>query len=240
MIQAGIVQTPAVEFVLKEVDRGNYISQNPYADAPQGIGQGQTISAPHMHAHALEELYPYLLGKDELKILDVGVGSGYLTACLGRFLQPKRTGGSANDETSTLVLATAKGVGKVLGIDVFPDLIEAATTNIRKEDADLLDSGMVRLQVGDGWNGLPSEAPFDAIHVGAAADSVPYDLMSQLKLGGVLVVPIGAQNGPQSLYRIQRTGMNNPLAFDARDYEMARLLGVRYVPLVHANAGNEN
>lgn len=62
------------------VDRGNYSKNNPYMDAPQGIGYGVTISAPHMHAHALELL------KDQLtegeRALDVGSGSGYLTACM--------------------------------------------------------------------------------------------------------------------------------------------------------------
>lgn len=62
------------------VDRGNYSKSNPYMDAPQGIGFGVTISAPHMHAHALELL------KDQLtegeRALDVGSGSGYLTACM--------------------------------------------------------------------------------------------------------------------------------------------------------------
>lgn len=51
-------------------------------DSPQVIGYGATISAPHMHAAALKELEPFILQKPLVKILDVGSGSGYLTACL--------------------------------------------------------------------------------------------------------------------------------------------------------------
>lgn len=69
------------------VDRGHYSKSNPYMDSPQGIGFGVTISAPHMHAHALELL------KDQLttgtRALDVGSGSGYLTACMAVMLGPK-------------------------------------------------------------------------------------------------------------------------------------------------------
>lgn len=69
------------------VDRGHFSKNNPYRDAPQGIGFGVTISAPHMHAHALELL------KDKLetgtRALDVGSGSGYLTACMAIMLGQK-------------------------------------------------------------------------------------------------------------------------------------------------------
>ena len=57
-----------------------------------------------------------------------------------------------------------------------------------KEDADLLESSTVQLKVGDGWKGWPEAAPFDVIHVGAAADGFPEALAAQLKLGGTLVV----------------------------------------------------
>ncbi len=223
MMQAGIVQTPAVQKVLERVDRGNYIPKNPYMDAPQGIGFGQTISAPHMHGHVLEEIYPYLAGKQELKLLDVGSGSGYLTAAFGRWIQP------LPDEGPILGPAVT---GNVFGIDVYPGLVDLATENIRKQDTDLFQTGLVRIQVGDGWKGLPSEAPFDAIHVGAAADGMPYELVSQLKVGGVMIIPIGPQSQIQYLYKIERVSSNDPVGFDAKDYRISNLLGVRYVPLI--------
>ena len=62
------------------VDRCFFSPQDPYIDSPQSIGYGVTISAPHMHAHALEILKDHL--KEGSKSLDVGSGSGYLTACM--------------------------------------------------------------------------------------------------------------------------------------------------------------
>jgi len=58
-----------------------------YIDSPQVIGYGATISAPHMHAAALKELEPFILEKPSARILDVGSGSGYLTACLSELVR---------------------------------------------------------------------------------------------------------------------------------------------------------
>jgi protein-L-isoaspartate(D-aspartate) O-methyltransferase len=101
------------------------------------------------------------------------------------------------------LIAESNG-GKVFAIDVFPGLVEMTTRNIEKHDKDLLDDGTVTVQLGDGWKGLPSQAPFDAIHVGAAAYSFPKDLMVQLKEGGVLIVPVGPDGGAQTLYHIEK------------------------------------
>lgn len=221
--QASIVQTPAVQKVMESIDRANYIPMNPYMDAPQGIGFGQTISAPHMHGHVLEEIFPYLAGKNDLRLLDVGSGSGYLTATLGRWIQPR---------VNEAPILGSGVTGKVFGIDVYPGLVDLSKENIRKQDGDLLESGLVTIQIGDGWKGLPSEAPFDAIHVGAAADGMPFELVSQLKVGGVMIIPIGSQSQIQYLYKIERVSSNDPIGFDPQDYRLSKLLGVRYVPLI--------
>lgn len=66
---AGIVKNQEVFQALAAVDRKNYIKdiKNAYVDAPQSIGKGQTISAPHMHAHALEEILPRLIDVSKSK-----------------------------------------------------------------------------------------------------------------------------------------------------------------------------
>ena len=96
-------------------------------------------------------------------------GSGYLSVCMARMLRGNG--------------------GKVYGVDTIPDLVEQSLQNVRKEDGDLLESGLLRLQHGDGWIGLPNEGPFDVIHVGAAASEPPRALMEQV---GILQPHIGA------------------------------------------------
>ena len=67
-----IIKSQRVEDAMRRVDRGNYCSLSPYMDSPQSIGYGVTISAPHMHAHALELLKDHL--HEGAKVLDVGSG----------------------------------------------------------------------------------------------------------------------------------------------------------------------
>jgi len=204
----GIIQTHNVEVAMRKVDRGNYSnSPNVYNDTPQGIGYSVTISAPHMHARCLE-LIDRKLSKG-CKVLDVGSGSGYLVACFAALFEQY-------------------GGGKCFGIEHIQELVDSSIENVKRDNPDYLDT-YLNIQLGDGFKGLPSEAPFHGIHVGAAAPFIPPCLVEQLAIGGSLVIPVGPENGNQNLMLIEKIrDPNNHLGYRIHE---STLDGVRYVPL---------
>lgn len=177
------IRSSRVAETMKAVDRGLFCPFNSYRDAPQSIGYGVTISAPHMHATALELLEDRLqLG---CTVLDVGSGSGYLTACMAYMVGES---------------------GCVVGIEHIEDLARQSQLNIRKDPvlASYLTSGCLKIVVGDGRQGYPAAAPYDAIHVGAAAVEIPQMLIDELKPGGRLIIPVGPQNRTQKLMQVDK------------------------------------
>ncbi|KAI8819676.1 protein-L-isoaspartateD-aspartate O-methyltransferase [Fimicolochytrium jonesii] len=195
---AGLISSPRVEQAMKAVDRGKYVELDPYEDSPQPIGYGATISAPHMHASALQYLEPFLREGDHA--LDVGSGSGYLVSCMAR-----------------LVGTT----GKVVGIDHIPELVEMGRRNIQGDDPSVFS--YAELVVGDGRLGYVAEAPYAAIHVGAAAYPIPDQLIDQLKSPGRMIIPVGKPHGRQELMQIDKDEEGN--------VHYKELMGVMFVPL---------
>lgn len=111
---------------------------------------------------------------------------------------------------------------KTIGLEYLEDLWEQSIKNIKKKSGELLETGRLTMRRGDGWVGLPEEAPFDAIHVGAAAENIPEALVSQLKEGGRMVCPVGTFN--QVLMQIDKR--------PGGELDIKRLVDVMYVPLV--------
>ena len=107
--------------------------------------------------------------KDGAKVLDIGSGSGYLTACFAVMAGPN---------------------AKVIGVDHIQELVDWSEKNIRKNNSNLIDSGRIKLVVGDGHFGFEEEGPYHVIHVGAADSGIPqsvrfYDSKSDIINRGV-------------------------------------------------------
>jgi protein-L-isoaspartate(D-aspartate) O-methyltransferase len=126
------------------------------------------------------------------KVLEIGTGSGYQAAVL------------------------AELAGQVYTIEIVEPLAERATATLRE-----LGYANVHVRAGNGWEGWPEEAPFDRIMVTAAPDEVPRALVEQLKVGGVMAVPVGV--GEQTLKILRKT--------DAERLETLQTLPVRFVPM---------
>jgi protein-L-isoaspartate(D-aspartate) O-methyltransferase len=178
MIQEQLVKRgltdPLVLAAMSRVPRHLFVEESlrdrAYDDHPLPIGEGQTISQPYMVALMAETLK---LAESE-KVLEVGTGSGYLTAVLAE-----------------------QGV-QVCSIELSERLAERARVTLHA-----LGYYNVTVHIGDGTLGWPAEAPFDAIVVGAAAPCLPRPLLNQLRLGGRLVVPMGEEE-LQTLVRVWR------------------------------------
>ena len=209
-----LIQTSRVRDSMSSVDRAHYAPHSPYEDSPQGIGFSATISAPHMHASACESLLPFLPENQSARVLDVGSGSGYLTHVLANLVCG----------------ADGAGDGKVVGVDHIQGLTDLATKNMRKseEGRRLLDNGKVEIILGDGRKGYPEEAPYDAIHVGAAAATMHQDLIDQLKSPGRMFIPVEDTGGwgSQWIWVVDKD----------KEGKVTRRkdMGVRYVPLTDA------
>ena len=84
--------------------------------------------------------------------------------------------------------------GKVIGIEHMKDLFIFGMQNISRHHKNLLDNKTIELYLGDGRKGLKERAPFNCIHVGAAAEKAPQELLDQLAVGGRLVIPLGTKD----------------------------------------------
>ncbi|EYC06590.1 hypothetical protein Y032_0075g974 [Ancylostoma ceylanicum] len=98
--------------------------------------------------------------------------------------------------------------GKVVGIEHIPQLVELAKENTMKHHADLIDSGRILFVEGDGRKGYPMEQKYDAIHVGAAAETVPQPLIDQLAEGGRMLIPVGKESGNQVFLQVDKQDGN--------------------------------
>lgn len=204
--QYGVIRSTKVAEVMHTIDRGLFVPDgNPaYSDRPMPIGYNATISAPHMHAMCLELLENHL--QPGMHALDVGSGTGYLTACFALMVGPG---------------------GHAVGIEHIPELVASSIENLKKSAVTpLLENGALSVHVGDGRLGWPERAPYDAIHVGAAAPEIPQALVDQLKPGGRMVIPVG--NIFQDLQVVDK---NADGSLDIRTET-----SVRYVPLTSREA----
>jgi len=199
LIDQGYLKTKEIIQAFKKINRQDFVLPEMQSESgenvPLSIGHGQTISQPLTVAFMME-----LLDLQEgQKILDIGSGSGWTTSLLAEIVGPK---------------------GKVFAIERIQELKDFGERNASKYN--FIKSNRATFMVGDGIKGLPEQAPFDRIHVAAAANKIPSALLKQLTIGGKLIVPQGINF--HDIVLIEKIGENK--------YQREKFPGFSFVPLI--------
>lgn len=169
LIEEGWLKTPRIIEAFRKIKRVDFLPEDikNLAELNEALptGFGQTISQPLVVAFMIEQLDP----KKGDKILDVGSGSGWTTALLAEIIGSE---------------------GKIVAIEVVPELMEFGKKNVEKYN--FIERGIVEFICADGSKGYKKAAPFDKILVSATAPEISPAWKEQLKIGGRIVTPIGS------------------------------------------------
>ncbi|EHO41526.1 Protein-L-isoaspartate O-methyltransferase [Caldithrix abyssi DSM 13497] len=185
------VKDPAVIRAMESVPRHLFVPESEMAYA--------YLDEPRPIGHGQTISQPYIVAfmteqlhlKPTDRVLEIGTGSGYQAAVL------------------------AEIVDSVYTIEIVPELARIARERLQE-----LGYDNVQVKQGDGYNGWPEKAPFDAIIVTAAPPNIPPPLLEQLKIGGVMVLPVGEY--VQELVVVQKS---------EEGISMRNVLPVRFVPM---------
>jgi protein-L-isoaspartate(D-aspartate) O-methyltransferase len=170
LIKQGILKTQLIIEAFNKIERANFVPaqyiKEAYNDYPLPIGFNQTISQPLTVAFMLELLNP----RPGEKILEIGAGSGWVTALLAYCVSYKNSN------------------GKVIAIERIKELQEMAYQNVSRYN--FIEKGIVEIILGDGSKGFQKYAPYDKIIAAASAKFIPVAWKNELKIGGTLVAPV--------------------------------------------------
>jgi len=136
--------------------------------------------------------------RSQHRVLEVGTGSGYQAAVLSRLAR------------------------EVVSIERYRTLADQARERLRS-----LGYNNVEVVAGDGFAGMPSRAPYDRIIVTAAAETVPQTLLDQLADNGIMILPLGSQDGAQHIIKLTKSETGT---------QRENLIPVRFVPMLPGQA----
>lgn len=219
LIKKAWLKTPHIIDAFRAIKREDFLLQDvkhfSEIDEALPIGFGQTISQPLVVAFMLEKLMP----QPGEKILDIGAGSGWTSALLAYIVGLP----SSLSPPSPLGRGENVGGGRVIAIEIVPELVEFGKNNVVKYN--FIRKGIVDFICTDGNKGYSKEAPFDKILCSASAKKLPKDWKKQLKTGGKIVTPI-----KNSIWVFTK---NKRGALESKEYP-----GFIFVPLINKKYEN--
>jgi len=200
LVKKAVLKTALIINAFKKTDRADFVlsdfKKEAYRDYPLPIGYNVTISQPTTVAFMLELLEP----KKGDKILDIGSGSGWTTELLSQIVGKK---------------------GKVFGVEIIPELVEFGRKNLSKYNKKNVFYKNAEIILAEkNILGFSKKAPFDKILVSAMAKKLPKELVNQLSISGILVIPI-----KNSIWRIDKISEN--------EIKEKEFYGFNFVPLYY-------
>jgi protein-L-isoaspartate(D-aspartate) O-methyltransferase len=202
-LRASGIRDAAVLSAIGGVERHRFVDQalasRAYEDVALPIGHEQTISRPTVVATMLTAVSAQMTtdSRKRARVLEIGTGCGWQAAVMARLF------------------------GEVYSVERIRGLHETARKNLAP-----LRLANVRLAFGDGREGLPQVAPFDAIVIAAAGIELPEALLHQMAIGARLIAPVGGEE--QALHLVERAGQE--------DWRLTVLEDARFVPLREGTA----
>lgn len=188
--------------VFTEVDRKDFLEEDyfpeAYEDYAVPIGHEETLTKPAAAAFMLE----LLSAQEGERVLNIGAGSGWSTVLLAKLVGEE---------------------GYVWSTEIVPELVERSRENIEKYN---IDNALVVEAVEGDVLGFPQDVPYDKILLHASVPEVPPELLAQLRVGGVMVIPVA-----DSLVRLERTS--------EEDIEESSYEGFLFKPLIMTESGGD-
>ncbi len=187
------VSNPAILDCVETIDRGLFVSNSFLNRCLEDIALPIDCGQTISQPSLVAFMTHQLEIPKRSKVLEIGTGSGYQTAIL------------------------AKLSSRVYSIERYKKLVELA-----KKRLENLNISNVIILLQDGFFGYSHQAPFDRIILTAAVEEVPRLVLSQLKVGGIMIVPVGLPNQKQSLLKIVKT---------EKGLDIEELMSVRFVQM---------
>jgi len=238
LVEQGIIgygiDDPLVIEAMRQTPRHLFVPEDlidlAYINHALSIGYGQSISQPFIVAFMTQALG---VGEGD-RVLEIGTGSGYQAAVLAELgvevytieiIGPLAEAAAERLERLGYDRVHTRHADGYFGweeespytIEIIGPLAEAAAERLER-----LGYDRVHTRHADGYFGWEEESPFDAVIVTAAPDHVPQPLLAQLKIGGMMIIPIGPAGWYQDLWRIIRV--------DEASFQSESLMGCQFVP----------
>lgn len=200
MIQSQImargVTDKSVFYAMRKVPRHEFIPEEYRSDAYEDYPLPIGFGQTISQPYIVALMTELLKPDKKDRVLEIGTGSGYQAVVLSVLVE------------------------KVFTMEIVPGLAESAAKLFEKKGYT-----NILVRCGDGYKGWPEEAPFDKIIVTAAPPSIPDPLIRQLKIGGILVIPVGTFS--QELLRVQKT---------EKGLIQKSVIPVRFVPMIEEDS----